>query len=156
MCTTNCSHFLDCESHHGLYECNCQAGFTGPNCDINIDECTVSPCVNGRCVDGVNRYDCVCNDGYWGTDCEKKIHNPEGKLHNTASISFWQDHGGCPEIACSSSDDCVLCWEITVTCWSFQFASNFSYPCILSFEKRRGLIPTVEVFHRNLYVEKAS
>lgn len=114
MCTTNCSHYLDCDSHHGLYQCNCQAGFTGPNCDINIDECSGSPCVNGRCVDGVNRYDCVCNDGYWGTYCEKKIHNPEGKLRNTASISFWQDHCGCPERACSSLDDCVLCWEITL------------------------------------------
>ena len=85
MCTTNCSHFLDCESHHGLYQCTCQAGFTGRNCEINIDECSVSPCVNGRCVDGINRYDCVCNDGYWGTNCEKKIHNREGKLRNIAS-----------------------------------------------------------------------
>ena len=59
MCTTNCSHFLDCESRHGLYHCNCQAGFTGPHCDINVDECSSSPCVHGKCEDGVNRYDCA-------------------------------------------------------------------------------------------------
>ncbi|XP_067016111.1 uncharacterized protein [Acropora muricata] len=74
-CTTNCSHFRYCESRHGLYHCNCQAGFTGPHCDINVDECNSSSCVHGKCQDGVNRYDCVCSKGYWGTNCEKKIEN---------------------------------------------------------------------------------
>ena len=78
MCTTNCSHFLNCESRQGMYHCNCQAGFSGPHCDINIDDCSSSPCVNGKCEDGVNRYDCICNKGYWGTNCEKKINNEEG------------------------------------------------------------------------------
>ncbi|XP_015761109.1 PREDICTED: sushi, von Willebrand factor type A, EGF and pentraxin domain-containing protein 1-like isoform X1 [Acropora digitifera] len=73
MCTTNCSHFLKCESRRGLYQCNCQAGFTGPDCNINVDECSSSPCVHGTCEDGINQYDCVCSKGYWGTNCEKKI-----------------------------------------------------------------------------------
>ncbi len=78
MCTNNCSHFLHCESRQGRYYCTCQAGFTGPHCDINIDDCRSNPCNNGKCVDDVNRYDCVCEKGYWGTNCEKKIINEEG------------------------------------------------------------------------------
>ncbi|XP_078343207.1 uncharacterized protein LOC144628957 isoform X2 [Oculina patagonica] len=77
MCTNNCSHFLHCESRQGRYYCTCQAGFTGPHCDINIDDCRSNPCNNGKCVDDVNRYDCVCEKGYWGTNCEKKIINEE-------------------------------------------------------------------------------
>ena len=78
-CTNNCSHFLHCESRQGRYYCKCQAGFTGPHCDINIDECISNPCINGECLDDVNRYDCECNEGYWGNDCEKKINNEEGR-----------------------------------------------------------------------------
>ena len=78
MCTTNCSHFLNCESRQGMYHCNCQAGFTGPQCDINVDECSSSPCVHGICEDGINQYDCVCSKGYWGNNCEKKINDKGG------------------------------------------------------------------------------
>ncbi|XP_067018332.1 uncharacterized protein [Acropora muricata] len=91
MCTTNCSHFLHCESRQGLYHCKCQAGFSGPHCDVNIDECSSSPCINGKCVDGVNRYDCECNKGYWGTNCEKEIINerecPELKKPTNGKLS---------------------------------------------------------------------
>ena len=33
------------------YTCECDAGFEGINCDIEIDECVRhSPCVNGNCI----------------------------------------------------------------------------------------------------------
>ena len=89
MCTTNCSHFLHCESRQRLYHCECQVGFSGPHCDINIDDCSSSPCINGKCLDGVNRYECECNKGFWGTNCEKKINNERGwRLMLRAPIVF--------------------------------------------------------------------
>lgn len=107
MCTTNCSHCIDCESRDGFYRCNCQAGFTGPHCDINIDECSSSPCVNGKCEDGINRYDCVCSKGYWGTTCENKI----------------KDEGGMflrPTLHCTIS--LVTFFEIVFEVWLVHFA----------------------------------
>lgn len=80
MCITNCSHFLHCESRQSLYYCSCQPGFSGDNCDVNIDDCSSNPCVNGKCVDGVNRYDCECNEGYWGVNCEKEIIKEGGTM----------------------------------------------------------------------------
>ena len=32
------------------YECTCVAGFTGTNCETNINDCEGDPCVNGDCV----------------------------------------------------------------------------------------------------------
>ena len=30
------------------YSCSCYLGFEGRNCDVDIDYCESSPCVNGR------------------------------------------------------------------------------------------------------------
>ena len=80
MCTTNCSHVLQCESRQEQTSCTCQAGFSGLYCEVNIDDCRSNPCVNGKCEDGVNRYECVCDKGYWGTNCEKKIIKEGGRV----------------------------------------------------------------------------
>jgi len=45
------------------YTCMCPPGFTGPLCEINIDDCLDHQCQNGAmCVDGVNSYRCICRD----------------------------------------------------------------------------------------------
>lgn len=34
------------------FRCRCRRGFTGPRCEINVDECSSNPCFNGFCYDG--------------------------------------------------------------------------------------------------------
>ncbi|XP_019616496.1 PREDICTED: sushi, von Willebrand factor type A, EGF and pentraxin domain-containing protein 1-like [Branchiostoma belcheri] len=53
------------------YSCICQEGFTGRNCEINIDDCLDNVCENNAtCLDGVGSYTCLCPDGFVGGFCE--------------------------------------------------------------------------------------
>ncbi|TRY86429.1 hypothetical protein DNTS_004204 [Danionella cerebrum] len=56
------------------YVCQCQPGYTGENCSVNINECVSDPCQNGGgCQDLVNGYECECPEGFTGVDCEINI-----------------------------------------------------------------------------------
>ena len=53
------------------YRCVCQSGYSGQNCDTNVNECASNPCQNGgSCMDRVNGYQCQCSDSYTGSNCE--------------------------------------------------------------------------------------
>lgn len=55
----------------GGYECQCDFGFIGDNCEENIDDCVDYVCENNViCVDGVVNYICDCLYGYKGELCE--------------------------------------------------------------------------------------
>jgi hypothetical protein len=45
----------------GRYECICEPGYTGQDCDINVDECLSAPCLNNAtCQDRVSRFISPC------------------------------------------------------------------------------------------------
>jgi len=54
----------------GGFVCNCDPGWTGIYCEIDIDECASNPCVHGDCTDLVNAYSCSCLPGWTGTNCD--------------------------------------------------------------------------------------
>ena len=48
----------------------CQAGFTGDDCDVNINDCEGISCGPRQvCVDGVRNFTCMCDGDYVGPDC---------------------------------------------------------------------------------------
>ena len=54
------------------YTCTCDKGYTGRDCDIEINECESQPCMNGGvCYDFVARFYCACPAGFFGDTCEK-------------------------------------------------------------------------------------
>ena len=89
----SCQHFDDCPSPEtcgsngtcidgqGAYFCQCDPGFTGEICNVEIQEhdSNISDCVGvtcsdqGRCVDGDNSFTCQCYAGFTGVDCETDI-----------------------------------------------------------------------------------
>lgn len=51
----------------GGYYCTCERGWTGPNCEIEINECLSNPCLNGgSCVDELDGFYCTCPLGFIG------------------------------------------------------------------------------------------
>ena len=70
--------------------CLCQPGYTGTNCEININECAANPCKNnGTCTDSINRYTCSCQPGYSGTNCDTNI--------NECASNPCQNNGTCTD-----------------------------------------------------------
>ena len=67
-----CAPGTDCQ-----YTCQCQAGWAGPNCAEDMNECESDPCQNqAECTDSSDdinvdfgRYHCECLDGYTGENC---------------------------------------------------------------------------------------
>ena len=43
------------------FTCQCKVGYTGRNCEVNVDDCVSVTCPNNRvCMDGVNTFECIC------------------------------------------------------------------------------------------------
>lgn len=69
-CESNPCVHGECSTSGGGYVCTCAPGWTGVDCEIDIDECASNPCVHGECADRLNGYTCECDTGYSGTHCE--------------------------------------------------------------------------------------
>lgn len=62
---------VDYQLCHFLFSCKCSPGFTGVECEIELDECASEPCQNeGICTDLISGYQCHCLPSFSGHNCE--------------------------------------------------------------------------------------
>ncbi|XP_060599750.1 uncharacterized protein LOC132753327 [Ruditapes philippinarum] len=98
----SCADLNQCYFQGGLHgkviQCNCSgSGFTGCNCETNIDDCASSPCLyRGTCNDGINYYNCTCLPGFRGENCEIALRGcddlqPEDRVNGEYVIYNSQD-----------------------------------------------------------------
>nr|XP_015218369.1 PREDICTED: protein eyes shut homolog [Lepisosteus oculatus] len=120
-----CENGADCVEEMELdtfplgFRCQCVTGFTGPRCEINVNECSSNPCLNGYCYDVVGGFYCLCNPGFAGVRCE-------------------QDIDDCVNHVCENNSTC-LDLHLTYQClclpgWEGEFCQQeidecASYPC---------------------------
>lgn len=109
-CSSNPCLNGNCNDINFGYKCNCNAGYTGVNCEVNINECDSNPCTPSQfttCTDGVNDFTCNCIPGYSGKKCEtSKCFLP--KLYIFFSkILFIIDGNECSSDPCQNGGSCV-------------------------------------------------
>ncbi|KAH9491708.1 hypothetical protein Btru_029975 [Bulinus truncatus] len=70
------------------YSCVCLHGFTGLNCELEVDLCASVPCRNGgRCVQtGPGHFRCECRVGYRGMTCETDIDECLSSAHVSTEV----------------------------------------------------------------------
>ncbi|XP_062608392.1 neurogenic locus Notch protein-like isoform X3 [Saccostrea cucullata] len=68
-----CQNGGSCIEKYGGYQCSCYPGFTGINCENDINECLDSPCSNGTCENNPGSYICGCDLGFTGELCDQDI-----------------------------------------------------------------------------------
>ncbi len=101
-------YFPDCEpdgcENHG--NCTCFPGYTGQECDINIDECQEAPCPkNSVCVDGVNSFTCRCLEGFSGPNCTARG-TDDCIAVNCTKRGRCADDGGNDTCVCETGEHC--------------------------------------------------
>ncbi|KAI0208521.1 hypothetical protein LSAT2_006799 [Lamellibrachia satsuma] len=72
--STPCQHDGVCQDLTNKYRCACVRGFTGKDCETEIDICESNPCKYGaNCTQSVGKYTCSCTAGYTGLNCATDI-----------------------------------------------------------------------------------
>lgn len=84
-------------------------GFSGLECNVDIDDCANITCPAGReCVDLVNDYKCVCPQGYSGDNCTLDV--------DYCASSPCKNNGTCQNIGGTFVCDCSAGFEGTAEC----------------------------------------
>lgn len=72
-----CQNGAKCETKNtGVgYECKCPPGYSGGNCQNNIDDCASNPCgrYGTKCEDLIADFKCTCQTGVSGKQCDSFI-----------------------------------------------------------------------------------
>lgn len=95
----------------------CPPQWTGPNCDIDVDECLLKPnvCQNGAtCYNKEGGYQCSCVNGWTGSDCSENVDDctnvscgPGATCHDRIGHFYCECPPGKIGLLCHLDDGCA-------------------------------------------------
>jgi hypothetical protein len=94
-CMRSCRNGGECQVDRitGAPICVCRLGYTGENCELEIDNCAAQPCQNnGLCVSHPGGYNCICQDKIVDDCCCNGIVNPCPATSNSAVAENFFPH----------------------------------------------------------------
>ena len=112
----------------GAYQCVCKPGWTGVNCEDDVNECTSSPCQNGgACVDSLSSgtkkiardmYVCKCASGTSGINCETDVDECAKKPCFNNGVCLQASIGAAKKFSCVCKGGYLgeLCHEVPQLC----------------------------------------
>ncbi|XP_065898737.1 fibropellin-1-like [Dysidea avara] len=128
------------------YECRCPLGYTGVNCEMQIDYCAINdPCQNGGwCINALTEPLCECLQGFVGPYCEQPLltcHNGTcGKngscinrtVERTTAIFCTCDFGYIGELCDTLVTDCNMdpCYHRSTCSPSATTADHPPFDCM--------------------------
>ncbi|KRX14085.1 Neurogenic locus notch -like protein [Trichinella nelsoni] len=96
----SCPPHSSCVSYPESYDCHCNKGYAGFDCQEVIDQCSSSPCVLGHGI-CANKPDgsfvCRCKEGYTGKHCEHDLICPLNYCHHNGTC---ERESGKPRCLC--------------------------------------------------------
>ncbi|XP_071826204.1 cubilin-like isoform X2 [Apostichopus japonicus] len=133
-CSNNPCVYGRCVPEGATYSCVCIPGYTGPNCDSDVNECASDPCLNeGTCVDGFNSYRCNCASGFTGPTCgESSISCGGSYASELGTFSFPGNgqsypHGATCTWTITTNVDKVLVIQFTSLLIELHESCNYDY-----------------------------
>ena len=77
---------IECYHIFLRFHCICPPGYFGTLCDLDVNECEVSPCLHeGICINTPGGFKCVCRPGYSGSSFALRWH--EDQYESLKSLS---------------------------------------------------------------------
>ena len=112
------------------YFCRCKPGYTGINCQENINDCLNATCFNGgSCIDGINSYTCDCKWPFMGRYCQTQMKCSD----NDESNRVCKNNGVCIEATSGvnySAPRCVCKQGYEGADCSLKLDQCLSRPCL--------------------------
>ena len=139
----SCSNAGNCSSGERSYTCACNTGYTGSNCEIDVNECDGSSICGGTgtCINTYGAYTCNCSatENVQGI-CTKCSDANACSALGSCNVNYFDSNNdaadgceqGCPAVGngtCTACSDNATCTTITCDVNHFDTNSNATDGC---------------------------